>query len=91
MSWSDEARRVIARIHAELPEDASLSQRKAALKNKYPFGTRSYWPYRAWLKARREYLSRFITDKDAEAKRAVWRDRMRGQGYMFSGDQGAGA
>lgn len=86
MSWTEQARKVIAQVHATLPEDATLKQRKAALKNAYPFGPRQYWPYRAWCKARREYLARFITGKDAEAKRAAWRDQMRGQGYMFAGD-----
>lgn len=86
MSWIEQARQHIARIDAGLPKDASLSQRKAALRNQYPFGIRSYWPYRAWLRARREYLSRFITAKDSEAQRAAWRDHMRGQGYMFAGD-----
>ena len=59
MSWTERARAKIAEIHAMLPADASFSARKAALRNQYPFGERSYWPYRAWLKARREYLSKY--------------------------------
>lgn len=86
MSWSARSREVIAQIHARMPENATLTERKAALKDAYPFGPRQYWPYRAWCKARREYLARFITGRDAEAKRAVWRDQMRGQGYLFAGD-----
>lgn len=88
MNWSQKSREVIARVHARLPENATLKQRKAALRDAYPFGERNYWPYRAWRKARREYLAKFITAKDAEAHRAIWRDQMRGQGYMFAEDGG---
>ena len=59
MSWTERARAKIAEIHATLPADASFTARKAALRNQYPFGERSYWPYRAWLKARREYLRKY--------------------------------
>ncbi len=59
MSWIAQARAKIAEIHATIPADASFTARKAALRNQYPFGERSYWPYRAWLKARREYLRKY--------------------------------
>lgn len=88
-TWSGIARQVIACVHTALPDDATLKQRKAALKDAYPFGDRSYWPYRAWCRERRKYLAKFITAKDAEAKRSAWRDRMRGQGYMFAEDVSA--
>ncbi len=54
--WSDHARKVIALVHAGLPEAATLAERKAAVDAAYPFGSRGYWPYKAWLKARRAYL-----------------------------------
>lgn len=59
MSWSDTARETIARVHAELPEDISFKDRKAAINAAYPFGERRYWPHKAWCKARREYLRRY--------------------------------
>lgn len=59
MSWSDIARKTIARVHAALPEDISFTARKKAIREAYPFGERSYWPYKAWCKAQREYLRRF--------------------------------
>lgn len=57
--WSEVARRTIARVHAELPADATLAQRTAAVDAAYPFGERAMWPYKAWRKARRAYLVKF--------------------------------
>lgn len=57
--WSDTARRVIAEVHASLPEGATLADRTAAVDAAYPFGERAYSPYKTWLKARREYLCRY--------------------------------
>lgn len=58
MGWSAIARRVVGEVHATLPENATLAERKAALKAAYPFGERAMWPYKAWCKAQREYLAR---------------------------------
>lgn len=57
--WSDTARRVIQEVHRGLPETATLEERTKAVDAAYPFGLRQYWPYKAWLKARREYLHRY--------------------------------
>ena len=59
MNWSVQARAKIAEIHRSLPEDASFTARVKALRNGYPFGERKYWPYKAWCKARREYLRKY--------------------------------
>jgi len=59
MGWSAEARRVIGAVHASLPSDCSLADRRAALKAAYPFGHREAWPYKAWLKEQRQYLARY--------------------------------
>ena len=58
-TWADEAGQVIAEVHRTLPETASLAERKAAVDAAYPFGRRSHWPYKAWLRARREYLRQY--------------------------------
>lgn len=55
-SWADIARSTIQRVHAELPAESTLAERKAAIDAAYPFGMRAYSPYRTWLRARREYL-----------------------------------
>ena len=47
MSWRDEARPIIARVLAELP-GASLQEKRAALREAYPFGERKYFPYTVW-------------------------------------------
>lgn len=55
--WTCIARRTIADL--KLPEDMPLVARMKAVNAAYPFGERERWPYKAWLKARREYLGRF--------------------------------
>lgn len=57
--WSEEARSTIQRVDAELEESASLADRVKAVDAAYPFGERAYWPYKAWLAARKKYLSRY--------------------------------
>jgi len=57
--WHDRAWKSIEDIHRRLPSDATLKQREQALKDGYPFGQRKYWPYKAWLKARRQYLAKY--------------------------------
>jgi hypothetical protein len=58
-SRTERALEVIALVHGNLPEGESFKDRKAAIKAAYPFGERSYWPYKAWCKAQREYLKRY--------------------------------
>lgn len=59
--WSAISRRVIGEVHASLPANATLAERSAAILVAYPFGAKDSprWPYKAWLNARRAYLSRF--------------------------------
>jgi hypothetical protein len=61
MSWTDSARSHIATIHDTLPADATFDQRVKALRDSYPFQMRSGWAYKAWLKARKEYLAKYAT------------------------------
>lgn len=58
MSWTDDARQHIARIHATLPANATYKDRVKALRDGYPWN-RMGWAYKAWLKARGEYLNRY--------------------------------
>lgn len=57
--WSVIARQTIERVALTIPDDATMKERKAAIDAAYPFGERAYWPYKAWLKARRTYLAKF--------------------------------
>ncbi len=57
--WSDQARATIAKLAMTLPDDMPWKERKAAVYAAYPFGPREYWPYKAWCKARREYLAKY--------------------------------
>lgn len=57
-SWRDISLSTIAAALAGLPPDATLEQKRAAIDAAYPFGQRSHWPYKAWLAARRDVLSR---------------------------------
>lgn len=58
-AWSETARTVISRVHRSLPDETPLAERVKAVDAAYPFGERSYWPYKAWLKVRRAYLARY--------------------------------
>ena len=59
MQWSDIARQTIERVALDIPDDADMKARKTAIDAAYPFGQRQYWPYKAWLKARKAYLSKY--------------------------------
>ena len=59
MSWYDVAVDTIILATRDLPLDTPLAERKKVVDAAYPFGQRSMWPYRAWLRARRKYLARF--------------------------------
>lgn len=61
--WHDRCWQVIGEVHASLPADATLAQRKRALHDAYPFGERRYFPYKAWCKARRQYLAKYEPSK----------------------------
>jgi len=56
--WSNRARAVIVEVAATIPPETPFKERKAIIDAAYPFGLRQYWPYKAWLKARREYLAK---------------------------------
>ncbi len=62
-TWYDDARAVIAELHAALPADLPFPERVKAVREAYPYGERRRWPYKAWCRAQREYLSRFVTAK----------------------------
>lgn len=62
MKWRKAARDVIARVHGELADGASLDERRAAVDAAYPFGSREHYPYAAWLAERRAYLARYGYD-----------------------------
>lgn len=57
--WSADARDTIRRAHLTVPADATLTERKAIIDAAYPFGERAMWPYKAWLKARKDYLRQY--------------------------------
>lgn len=59
MSWIDDARRNIAVVDRELSADASLPERRKALRRAGPaFHGGTYWGRKQWGKACREYLER---------------------------------
>lgn len=55
--WSILAKQTIQQVHAALPVDASLAERRRAVDAAYPFGERACAPYKTWLRARRAYLT----------------------------------
>lgn len=65
--WATRSWEVIWAVHATLPQDATIADRKKALAEAYPFGAKSHFPYKAWCKARREYLAKYETPKPIPA------------------------
>lgn len=56
MEWAQQAREVVHATLASLPFGATVKEKRAALRQAYPFGPRQYWPYKAWCKAVRQSL-----------------------------------
>ena len=56
--WSIIARATVERVAQTIPADTPFKERKALIDAAYPFGERAYWPYKAWLKARKTYLAK---------------------------------
>lgn len=68
MTWEQKALAVIYNAHLRIRTNASFMERKKAIQAAYPWGPRSGWPYKAWLKAQRQYLARYAP-KDGIAKK----------------------
>jgi hypothetical protein len=60
MTWSARSWRVIEDVHRSLPETATYEERRKALFDAYPFGIREHFPYKAWCKAQKTYLARYL-------------------------------
>jgi hypothetical protein len=66
MTWMDEARTVINRVHANLPADADLAARKRAMRLACPHEFRSTSHGRkVWPKAVKEYLKPYGPKADS--------------------------
>lgn len=63
-SWYETACKIITELDKSLPSDLSLKERRKAVREAYPWGERTMWPYKAWCKAQREYLARFVTPEE---------------------------
>tara|TARA_R110000824_G_C14889036_1_gene644239 strand:- start:299 stop:568 length:270 start_codon:yes stop_codon:yes gene_type:complete len=68
MTWGQRASTIIWDLHNRIPKDATYKERKKAIQDAYPWGTRSGWPYKAWLREQRIYLARYVP-KDEVAKK----------------------
>ncbi|WP_139835468.1 hypothetical protein [Thalassospira sp. MCCC 1A01428] len=60
-TWYDDAMATIRELHATLPADLPFKDRVRAVRDAYPYSERQRWPYKAWCKAQRDYLARFVT------------------------------
>lgn len=58
-SWYEQAVDTIREATKDLSNDMPLDERKRIVDAAYPFGSREMWPYKMWLKARRQYLARY--------------------------------
>lgn len=59
-SWRERARHVIHRIDASLPKDATMKERRAALRKAAgEFHAGCSWPSQVWQQERRKYLASY--------------------------------
>lgn len=56
--WRRISREVIATVLAALPVTATLKEKRKAVRNAYPFGTREHHPYKMWCKEVQEALGK---------------------------------
>tara|TARA_R110000796_G_scaffold11478_2_gene38165 strand:- start:72732 stop:73010 length:279 start_codon:yes stop_codon:yes gene_type:complete len=68
MTWGQKANAIIWDLHNRIPSDATFKERKKAVQSAYPWGTRSGWPYKAWLREQRIYLARYADKQETAAK-----------------------
>lgn len=60
MSWYDDAYAVMLAVWQEQSDAGRGPQDIAdAIDAAYPFGDRAYYPYKAWLKARKDFCARY--------------------------------
>lgn len=79
MSWLDSAKNVIHAVHQEQLQKGVTDKAEIlkAIDAAYPFGLRQYFPYKAWLRARKEFIARNggakikIKDGDLFSERAA--------------------
>jgi hypothetical protein len=84
MSRYTDSKAIIAKVHASLPPDISMKDRKKAIFDAYPFGEREYHPYKMWCKAQREYFAS-LNEPPLE-KNAAWKAELEAKGYTFGGN-----
>lgn len=86
MTWSQEARKVIAKA---LDDAAALNltgrAREKFVQDRYPFGPRQYWPYRAWCKAFGEMVKGKRKPERIGRHKAL--PPLEGQGTLFDGQE----
>jgi len=68
MTWEQKAISIISKVHSNIRANASFDERKKAVQEAYPWGCRSGWPYKAWLKAQRRYLARYAPKGEVTKK-----------------------
>ncbi|MCP1617000.1 hypothetical protein FBY21_1598 [Pseudomonas sp. SLBN-26] len=59
MSWYERAWQHMHQVHQQaLAEGLDAIARARAIDDSYPWQKRSGWPYKAWLRARRDFFPR---------------------------------
>lgn len=86
--WVERSVAVIRDVLAGLPKNATTAEKRRALRDAYPFGDRSNWPYKAWCKAQRVALAGGVPTTGAERVRGRRLDRDRATGDMFAKPEG---
>lgn len=55
-NWRSIAMRIVYETLERLPEGATFKEKRAALREAYPFGERAHQPYKVWLSECRRQL-----------------------------------
>lgn len=86
--WVERSVEVIRDVLAKLPAGATPTEKRRALRDAYPFGNRSNWPYKAWLKAQRVALAGGVPTTGSERARSRRNDCDRATGELFAKPEG---
>ena len=74
-------RQYALQLMASVCKDKPRDQWDQAIREAYPWGPRTNWPYKAWLQARREFLGKAMPEALPEPK------AVEGQEALFGGSR----
>ncbi len=77
MSRRDHCKKVLAQTFKELPETATEKEMRQAVFDAYPFGVRSYSPYKIWLDEAGKWINQWLDDRTPGRKQERQRAKLK--------------